>query len=111
MEHPATTQSRFPRIVRREVAHHAPGQLEYVRIAVILAILTALEVIVYYPDWAKVPKLVLFVALAATKFAIVAAFFMHLKFDGRLLAIVFSTGLLLAGTVFLVAIVTIHAML
>ena len=110
MEHPAVTRTRFPRIVRREAAHHAPGQLEYVRIAIFLAILTALEVIVYYPDWAKVPKLVLFVALAAVKFGTVAAFFMHLKFDGRLLAYVFCTGMLLAGLVFLVAITTIHAM-
>src|SRR5690242_14593750 len=111
MERRAVTQPRFPRIVRREAPHHAPGQLEYVRIAVLLAILTALEVVVYYPDWAKVPKLIIFVALAATKFGIVAAFFMHLKFDGRLLAITFCTGLALAGSVFLVAIVTIHAML
>ncbi|HLZ71225.1 MAG TPA: cytochrome C oxidase subunit IV family protein [Dehalococcoidia bacterium] len=110
MEHPVVTQTRFPRLVRRVEPHHAPGQLEYVRIAVILAVLTALEVIVYYPGWPKVPKLVLFVALAATKFAIVAAFFMHLKFDGKLLAIVFSTGLALAGVAFMVAIVTIHAM-
>lgn len=110
MERSATTQSRFPRIVRREAPHHAPGQLEYVRIAVFLAILTALEVIVYYPDWAKTPKIVLFVALAAVKFGTVAAFFMHLKFDGKLLAIVFLTGMILAGSVFLVAIVTIHAM-
>ena len=110
MERPAITQTRFPRIVRREAPHHAPGQLEYVRIAVILAILTALEVIVYYPDWAKIPKLIIFVVLAATKFGIVAAFFMHLKFDGRLLAITFCTGLTLAGAAFLVAIVTIHSM-
>ncbi len=110
MERPATTQPRFPRLVRRVEPHHAPGQLEYVRIAVFLAILTALEVIVYYPGWPKTPKIVLFVILAAVKFATVAAFFMHLKFDGRLLAIVFSTGMALAGSAFLVAIVTIHAM-
>jgi len=81
MERPATTQTRFPRLVRRVEEHHAPDQLEYVRIAVILAIITALEVALYYPNWPKSPKIVGFVILAATKFAIVAAFFMHLKFD------------------------------
>ncbi len=110
MERPATTQTRFPRIVRREPAHHAPGQLEYVRIAIFLAIITALEVIVYYPDWPKTPKIVIFVILAAIKFATVAAFFMHLRFDGKLLTITFVVGMATAGSVFLVAIVTLHAM-
>jgi cytochrome c oxidase subunit 4 len=111
MERPVATQTRFPRIVRRVAVHHAPDQTEYVRIAVILAILTALEVMVYYPGWPKTPKIAVFVALAATKFAIVAAFFMHLKFDGRLLTITFCAAILLAVSVFLVVLVTMHGML
>jgi hypothetical protein len=81
-----------------------------VRIAVFLAAITALEVALYYPPWPKTPKIVGFVILAAIKFFTVAAFFMHLKFDGRLLAIVFSVGMALAGFAFLIAIITIHAM-
>lgn len=105
------SESRFPRIARREHEPHIPSQLEYVRIAVFLAIVTALEVLLYYfyGNIAKVVLIAALVVLAAIKFITVVSFFMHLRFDGRLLSFIFCTGLVLAGGVFLIAIVTIHA--
>ena len=110
MSHAPVAQPRFPRLVRREAEHHAPNQLEYVRIAVILAAITAVEVAIYYFDISKILLLVGLVVLATTKFIIVAAFFMHLKFDGRLLSLLFVAGMATAGAVFLVVILTLHVM-
>lgn len=103
-----TGQTRFPRIVQTHEAH-APSQLGYVGIAVALAILTAIEVGIWYLD---IPNGLLFAGLAvlmSAKFATVVAFFMHLKFDGRLLTVVFSGGLILALIMFLIAITSIKA--
>jgi caa(3)-type oxidase subunit IV len=104
------TRTRFPRLVRREAEHHQPGQAEYVRIAIFLAVVTAIEVMIYYPDISTTLKLVVLVCLSTVKFATVAAFFMHLRFDGKLLTLTFCTGALLAASVFTVAVVTIHRM-
>jgi caa(3)-type oxidase subunit IV len=104
----STGQTRFPRVVRTHEAH-APSQREYVGIALFLAVLTAIEVAIWYLD---IPNGVLLAGLAilmCVKFATVAAFFMHLKYDGRLLVLIFTGGLVLAWLVFLVAITTIQA--
>lgn len=85
----------------RHVGH--PGQKEYVAIAAILAVITAIEVGVYYAQGPLgfVFKPILIV-LSLGKFALVALFFMHLKFDSRFFSVIFVTGLLLAVAVFIV---------
>ncbi len=73
----------------------------YIAIAVILAALTALEVMVFYLE-ALAPVLVpVLLVMMAAKFALVAMFFMHLKFDGPLLTAVFGWGLFIATGVIL----------
>jgi len=79
-----------------------PGQREYVAIALILAGITAVEVLVYYISFLRPVQMPIFGVLSLTKFAMVALFFMHLKFDNRFFSVVFVTGLLLACAVFLV---------
>jgi cytochrome c oxidase subunit IV len=76
-------------------AGHHPTPAEYVRIALILAALTALEVSTYYFDFgsAAIPLLI---ALMVIKFVIVAGFFMHLRFDTRLFSQFMYTGLFFA---------------
>jgi cytochrome c oxidase subunit IV len=62
-------------------AHPAPGPRTYAVIAVFLTLLTGMEVAVFYiPALAGVlvPVLIL---LAIAKFALVAMFYMHLRFD------------------------------
>jgi len=75
-----------------EHAGHHPTPAEYVRIALILAALTALEVSTYYFDFgsAAIPLLI---ALMAIKFVMVAGFFMHLRYDTRLFSQFMYTGL------------------
>jgi cytochrome c oxidase subunit IV len=79
-----------------------PSPKEYVRIALILAVITAAEVAIYYIEGVQeflVPLLFLF---SFIKFALVVMWFMHLKFDNRLYARFFLMGLAGAVTLYLV---------
>ena len=89
-----------------ELARH-PGPAQYVMVAVVLAIATAFEVALFYLT--AVPRTLLIVLLlgfAAFKFVLVVLWFMHLRFDSVLFRRVFSGGLLLAFTLYLVVLVT-----
>ena len=95
-----------PSHAHAEHAHPRPGL--YLRIALILFVLTALEVLVFEagrgglgaglrPIFEPI-TVVLLIVLSAAKFALVAMFYMHLKQDPRLLANLFVFPLLLAAT-------------
>jgi len=77
----------------------------YVRIALILAAITALEVSTYYVDFGPLfmPSLMI---MMVVKFVMVVSFFMHLKFDNRIFSFLFYTGLALALFVYIVALST-----
>ena len=81
----------------REAAHPTP--LTYIKVAVILAVITAVEVAIFYIDALEPAFLPIFLILSAVKFAIVVLFYMHLKFDARLFSRFFVAGLLLAAVV------------
>ena len=82
-----------------ELEHHPePGQ--YVKIAVLLAILTAMEVAVAYLDALSDVLIPVLGALAIAKFAMVVGYFMHLKFDSKLFRYLFVTGLTFAIVLF-----------
>lgn len=73
----------------------------YILIGVVLAVLTAMEVMVFYVD-ALQPMLVpILMVLMLAKFALVAMFYMHLKFDSRLLTGILSWGLVVALSIIL----------
>ena len=98
-------------LVHHAPEHTHPSPAKYVGIAVFLAIVTAVEVALYYitmPEWLIV---ILLLILATAKFAIVAAFFMHLKFDSPMLRRVFITGIVLAGVVYFVALTTLRVLI
>jgi cytochrome c oxidase subunit 4 len=70
----------------------------YIKVAVILALVTALEVGVIFVR-ALAPIIVpLLLGMAAAKFLLVAMFFMHLKYDSRALTTVFVGPLIIALT-------------
>jgi hypothetical protein len=48
--------------------------------------------------------------LAILKFSLVAAFFMHLKFDSPMLRRVFVAGIILAAVVYTVALLTLRVL-
>jgi cytochrome c oxidase subunit 4 len=86
-------------------AHH-PSDRHYVNIAILLAVITGIEVAVYYLDLPSVALLVVLFILMAIKFFTVAMQFMHLKFDSAILSRIFYGGLFLAVIVYMIALST-----
>ncbi|HEU5323045.1 MAG TPA: cytochrome C oxidase subunit IV family protein [Methylomirabilota bacterium] len=73
-----------------------PSVATYVKVAVALSVVTALEFIVIFVR-ALTPILTpLLLVLSAGKFALVALFFMHLRYDPRPLTLLFVGPLTLA---------------
>jgi cytochrome c oxidase subunit 4 len=77
-----------------------PTDKQYMLIALILAAITALEVGIYYIKGLGDAFAPMLLVLAAIKFFMVVAFFMHLKFDNKVLRRFLVTGLVLAGVVY-----------
>jgi cytochrome c oxidase subunit 4 len=92
--------------VHQDAAAHAhPSPKEYIRIGVVLAVLTAIEVAASYTiDGALLIASLL--GLALIKFVIVVMWFMHLRFDDRRYARFFVMGVALAVTLYLVVLLT-----
>jgi cytochrome c oxidase subunit IV len=83
------------------VEHPHPTAGTYIRVAVILTVLTVIEIGVFYvPAFHPVLAPVL-LSLSAIKFAIVVMFYMHLKMDSKFFTLLFGGPLLLAGVVML----------
>ncbi len=73
-----------------------PGPATYLRVAVVLTVITFLEVWVFFAP-ALQPFLVpILVVLSAIKFALVAMFYMHLKFDHPVFTRILLGGAFLA---------------
>lgn len=81
-----------------------PTPRDYVRIALILAVLTAMEFSTYVFDFG-VLGVPLLVGLILVKFVYVASWFMHLKFDTPIFSRLMYGGLTAAFTLYLVAVV------
>jgi len=82
--------------------HSHPGPRQYVLIAIVLVILTAVEVATSYLE-GHVNSNLLIVALsimAAVKFFLVAAWYMHMKQDSSVFRRLFITGIVLACIVY-----------
>ncbi len=88
---------------QHELQHH-PGPRQYVAVAIVLAIVTAIEVVLYYIDVgaALLPSLLI---LSAIKFVLVIMWFMHLKFDSPIFMRFFVAGLVIAVAVFFVVLI------
>lgn len=81
--------------------HAHPGYRTYINIAVVLTVITAIEVSVYYVDAVRPALVPALLALSALKFVLVVGFYMHLKFDPRLLTGLFVFGLTIAAAIVL----------
>lgn len=82
--------------------HAHPSDRNYVTIAIILAVITAAEVVTFYIEDELGGLLVpILMVMMVVKFAMVAAWFMHLKFDSRLFTRLFAGGMILAVAVYL----------
>ena len=84
--------------LEHDVQHH-PGWQTYVVIGLILTIITAVEVAVFYIPAMHSYMAPVLLTLSAVKFIMVVMFYMHLKFDSKLFSTVFVAPLILAITV------------
>ncbi len=83
-----------------------PTVAQYWMTALVLAVLTAAEVSVTYIDAFDAVVIPLLLTLGTAKFAIVARWFMHLKFDKPLYSRFFLLGIMGAFVLFSVVLLT-----
>lgn len=87
-----------------DAGHTHPTNLTYIKVAGVLALLTGLEVSTYWwPHRLHKIIAVLLIIMMIIKFATVAGYFMHLKYDSKALRRVFIAGILLAVGVYCAA--------
>jgi cytochrome c oxidase subunit 4 len=87
-------------------APHHPEPRQYVTIAVVLAVITAIEVAVYYITAVKDFLIPMLLVMSVIKFALVVLWFMHLRFDSHVFRRFFLIGVVLALVVFAVVLVS-----
>ena len=88
-----------------ELQHH-PEPKQYIVVAIALAVATGLEVGLYYITLPSVIYILLLAFFATIKFILVALWFMHLRFDSRIFRRLFVLGIVLAISVYVVALLT-----
>jgi cytochrome c oxidase subunit 4 len=77
----------------------------YVGVAAILAVLTALEVMVFFMPSVQPVLVPLLLVLMAAKFTLVVLFFMHLKFDSKIFSGLFAGPLVIAAAIIMAMVV------
>jgi cytochrome c oxidase subunit 4 len=91
-------------------AHHEedshPSDSQYVKVAIVLAVVTIAEVAVYYVGSLQRLLVPLLLSMSLVKFFLVAMWFMHLKFDSKLFRRLFVLGIVIAVSVFGVVLVS-----
>ena len=86
-----------------------PDEALYIKVALILAVITAAEVAASYIEGLEGnPLIAILLIMAAVKFALVALFFMHLRFDSPIFMRLFVLGIFLAIGVYIIALSTLH---
>lgn len=89
---------------QREHAQH-PTPAQYWKIAVVLAVLTAIEVAMFYIDreyQLGALNAAVLVVLALLKFMIVVGWYMHLRYEKSALSRLFTAGFILAAGLYTV---------
>jgi len=76
-----------------------PTPFTYFKVAMILSAITAVEVGIFYIEDLGKGIIPILVVLSAAKFALVAMFYMHLRYDSRIFTGLFVGGIALAISV------------
>lgn len=76
--------------------HQHPSNRVYVMVAIILAVITAVEVMVFYVEALRPVIVPILLVLSAAKFTMVVGFFMHLRFDASLYRALFVGPLVIS---------------
>ncbi len=83
-----------------------PTPKKYVQIAIVLGILTAIEIVLYYTeDIVGVFTDPILIILAVGKFIIVVGWFMHLRFENKMVNRFFTGGMILALVLFAIVMI------
>ena len=83
-----------------------PTPKRYVQIAIVLGILTAIEIALYYTeDIVGVFTDPILIILAVGKFIIVVGWFMHLRFENKMVNRFFTGGMILALILFAIVMI------
>jgi len=79
--------------------HHAEDNKFqiYVKIAMLLAVITGIEIVIIFFPWAKWVIVTSLVVLSVVKFLYVIFYFMHLRWDKAFCTILFFIGMIMAG--------------
>jgi cytochrome c oxidase subunit 4 len=96
-----------------DAAHDHGGHASvpfYIMIGVILAIVTGVEVAIYYMPQFEAIEVPLLVILSTAKVILVVMYFMHLKMDHRSLTWLFMSGVVLAAFMVAALIVLYHVL-
>lgn len=106
---PERVMQPAPGLLPGEVRPH-PAPVQYVMIAVVLVVITGLEIATSYlegdvPDAVIVPLLLVF---AIVKFFLVASWYMHLRTDRPVFRRFFILGTIAAITLYLIVLSTLH---
>lgn len=79
-------------------AHAHEGKFHlFVQLAMVLAVITGLELLVIYMPLANWLIITLLMSMSAVKFVAVIWIFMHLKWDKRFLTLLFFIGMVVGG--------------
>ena len=85
-----------------------PGARQYVAVALLLLVITAAEVAIFYIPALHPIMVPALLALSAAKFSMVAMFYMHLRNDSRLFSWLFVTPLTIAVAVIVALMLLFH---
>ena len=101
-----------PNLLPGEVKAH-PDPWQYVVVAVVLAVITAIEIAVSYTegDLPDALIVVLLLAMMVMKFVLVASWFMHLRTDQPVFKRLFIVGAIAAPLLYLIVLATLHGVL
>ena len=95
--------SSFLQKITKSGGHGTP--LSYTLIGIILSILTFIEFRIFYIKSLGPLMIPLLIILSLGKFILVVGFFMHLRFDNKLLTYIFTVGFLLAVAIFMILLI------
>jgi cytochrome c oxidase subunit 4 len=92
-----------------DVGHHESRFHLYVQIAMILAVITGIEVVAVFVPFPPLVVITVLGVLSVVKFMFVIFYFMHLRWDKIFCTILFFIGLILGGGT-LIALITLFRM-
>jgi cytochrome c oxidase subunit 4 len=108
---PVEARTPAPGLLPGELRPH-PTPVQYVTVAVVLVVITAIEIATSYTE-GTVPDaviVVLLLVMAFVKFFLVAAWYMHLRTDAPMFRRFFILGAGAAILLYLIVLTTLHAL-